>query len=418
MNEKMPLPFNPRSPEFRANPYPTYDYLRSHHPIYYRPERKDWVLTRYADIVEVLKNPSFGRSEGGLANLMTAKQEQIHKFLSLRQESQRLMKLWLVLLNPPNHTRIRHLLRTPFTQSRIQALRCQGHASRPHIQAKVDDLIERFKDRGKMNIIHDLAYPLTLGVNCEILGIPEAEWHPRFRQWSENLSVVADLDVTPIDNERGLLAIAGLAEYFRSWIAKCRSGSEAQDNLINALIKAADEGKLSEEELLGNCIMMFAVGHSSTGNLIGSSILTLLNHPDQLQLLQADPSKIEMTISEVLRYESPVQGISRTAMSDIELSNQTIHRGEVVNCIIAAANRDPAQFPDPDKFDIRRQPNPYLSFGRGIHNCIGKHLAKLVAEIAVGTLVRRLPGLSLATASLEWEDSFLGRGLKSLPVAF
>lgn len=164
--------------------------------------------------------------------------------------------------------------------------------------------------------------------------------------------------------------------------------------------------------------MMFAVGHSSTRNLIGSSILTLLNHPDQLQLLQADPSKIEMTISEVLRYESPVQGISRTAMSDIKLSNQIIHQGEVVNCIIAAANRDPAQFPNPDKFDIRRQPNPYLSFGRGIHNCIGKHLAKLVAEIAVGTLVRRLPGLSLATASLEWEDSFLGRGLKSLPVLF
>ncbi|MGK7904268.1 MAG: cytochrome P450 [Hormoscilla sp.] len=410
-NEIVPLPFNPRSPEFRANPYPSYEYLRSHHPIYYRPERKDWVLTRYADIVEVLKNPSFGRSEGGLANLMTAKQEQIHKFLSLRQESQRLMKLWLVLRNPPDHTRIRQLLRSPFTQSGIQTLRSR-------IQAQVDELIDRVIDRGKMNIIHDLAYPLTLGVNFEILGIPEAEWHPRFQQWSENLSVVADLDVTPIDNERGLLAIAGLAEYFRNWIAKCRSGSEAQDNLINSLIKAADEGQLSEEELLGNCIMMFAVGHSSTGNLIGSSILTLLNHPDQLQLLQADPSKIEMTISEVLRYESPVQGIARTVLSDLKLSNQIIHQGEVVNCLIGAANRDPAQFPDPDKFDIRRQPNPYLSFGLGIHNCIGKHLAKLVAEIAVGTLVRRLPGLSLATASLEWEDSFLGRGLKSLPVLF
>ncbi len=410
-NESGPLPFNLRSPEFRANPYPTYEYLRTHHPIYYRPERKDWVLTRYADIVEVLKNPSFGRSEGGLANLMTAKQEQIHKFLSLRQESQRLMKLWLVLRNPPDHTRIRQLLRSPFTQSPIQTLRSR-------IQTQVDRLIDRVKDRGKMNIIHDLAYPLTLGVNFEILGIPEAEWHPRFQQWWSNLSVVADLDVTPIDNERGLLAIAGLAEYFRSWIAKCRSCSQPQDNLINTLIKAADEGQLSEEELLGNCIMMFAVGHSSTGNLIGSSILTLLNHPDQLQLLQADPSKIEMTISEVLRYESPVQGISRTTMSDIELSNQTIHQGEIVNCLIGAANRDPAQFPDPDKFDIRRQPNPYLSFGQGIHNCIGKHLAKLVAEIAVGTLVRRLPGLSLATASLEWEDSFLGRGLKSLPVVF
>ena len=148
----MPLPFNPRSPEFRANPYPTYEYLRSHDPIYYRPERKDWVLTRYADIVEVLKNPSFGRSQQGLANLMTAKQEQIHKFLSLRQESQRLMKLWLVLRNPPDHTRIRQLLRSPFTPSRIQTLRSR-------IQAQVDDLIERVKERGKMDIMGDLAYP-------------------------------------------------------------------------------------------------------------------------------------------------------------------------------------------------------------------------------------------------------------------
>jgi len=411
MNETMPLPFNPRSPEFRANPYPTYEYLRSHHPIYYRPERKDWVLTRYADVVEVLKNPSFGRSQQGLANLMTAKQEQIHKFLSLRQESQRLMKLWLVLRNPPDHTRIRQLLRSPFTPSRIQTLRSR-------IQAQVDDLIDRIKYLGKMDIIDDLAYPLTLGVNCEILGIPEREWHPRFKQWSEGLSAVGDLDASAIANERGLLAIAGLAEYFRSLIAKCYSHCEPQDNLISTLIQAQAEGQLSEEELLANCILIFFAGDSTTKHLIGNSILTLLNHPDQLSLLQADPSLIETTISEVLRYEGPFQVVSRTALSDFQILNQTIHRGEIVNCLLAAGNRDPAQFPDPDKFDIRRKPNPYLSFGQGIHICLGKHLGKLLAEIAVGTLVRRLPRLSLTTKSLEWEDTFLARGLKSLPVVF
>ena len=410
-NETLPLPFNPRSPSFRANPYSTYDYLRTHHPIYYRTERKDWVLTRYADIVEVLKNPSFGRSEQGSKKLQTTNQEPINHFLSLRQESQKLMKLWLVLLNPPDHTRIRHLLRNSVTPLRIQGLRS-------HIQANVDHLIEEVKDWGKIDIIHDFAYPLTLGVNCKILGIPPQFWHPRFKQWSDNLSIVADLDVTPIANEQGLLTIAGLAEYFRNWIAKCRTCSQPQDNLISTLIQAEEEGQISEEELLGTCIFMFAVGHSSTGNLIGSSILTLLNHPKQLHLLQADPSLIETTISEVLRYESPVQGISRTALSDIELSNQIIYQGEIINCIIAAANRDPALFPEPNKFDIKRKPNPYLSFGQGIHNCIGKHLGKLVAEIAVGTLVHRFPGLSLAKLSLEWEDSFLGRGLKSLPVVF
>jgi len=142
--------------------------------------------------------------------------------------------------------------------------------------------------------------------------------------------------------------------------------------------------------------------------------LTLLNHPQQLQLLQADPTLIEVTIAEVLRYNSPVQGVPRTALSDVQLSNQTIRKGEIVYCLIAAGNRDPAQFPEPDKFDIKRQPNPHLSFGKGIHVCVGRHLAKL----AVGTLVRRFPELSLATNSLEWEDSFLGHGLKSLPVTF
>ena len=407
----MPLPFNPRSPEFRANPYPTYDYLRTHSPIYYRPEQKDWVLTRYADIVEVLKSPQFGRSQPERDSPIPAQQQPIHKFLSLRQDSQRLMKLWLVLRNPPDHTRIRQVLRRPFTPASIQKLRSR-------IQSRVDDLIDRVEDRGKMDIMSDLAYPLTLAVNCEMLGIPEGEWHPRFQQWSEGLSAVGDLDVTAISNERGLLAIAGLAEYFRSLIAKYYSHGEPQDNLIGILVRGQAEGKLSEEELLANCILLFFAGDSTTKHLIGNSILTLLNHPEQLRLLQADPSLIETTIAEVLRYEGPFQVVARTALSDFQLSHQRIHQGEIVNCLLAAGNRDPAQFPDPKQFDIQRQPNRYLSFGRGIHTCLGEHLGKLLAEIAVGTLVQRLPGLSLATDSLEWEDIFLAHGLRSLPVLF
>ncbi|HBQ97761.1 MULTISPECIES: cytochrome P450 [unclassified Roseofilum] len=411
MSEKMPLPFNPRSPEFRANPYPTYDYLRTHHPIYYRPEPKDWVLTRYADIVEALTSPSFGRAESGLAGLTTANQEAIHPFLSLRQDSQRLMALWLVLRNPPDHTRIRQWLVAPFSPARIKIWRSR-------IQEKVDDLIERVKEQRTMDIIHDFAYPLTLDVNCEILGIPKSEWHPRFKQWSEGLSAVGDLDTNVIANEKGLLAIAGLAQYFRSLIAKHYSDRQPQENLISTLVQAQAEGQLSEEELIANCILLFFAGDSTTKHLIGNSILTLLDHPQQLRQLQANPSLIETTISEVLRYEGPFQVVSRTALSDIQLSNTTIHRGEIVNCMLAAGNRDPAKFPNPEKFDIQRQPNPYLSFGRGIHICLGRHLGKLLAEIAVGTLVNRLPELSIATESLEWEDTFLARGLKSLPVVF
>ncbi|WP_254565617.1 cytochrome P450 [Oscillatoria sp. HE19RPO] len=407
----VPLPFDPRSPEFRANPYPTYRYLQTHHPIYYRAERKDWLLTRYADIVEVLQNPSFGRSPEEQANRQSAKQAPANRFLELRQESQKLMKLWLLLRNPPAHTRIRHLLHHAFTQSRIQALRSR-------LQTQVDRLIDRVKNRRKMDIIQDFAYPLTLQSNCEVLGIPESEWHPHFQQRSQDLSLTLDLDATAIANERGLLAIAAFADYFRSLVANWHSYSLPHNTAIGTLIQAQAEGKLSERELIANCILLFHAGQSTTKDLIANAILVLLRHPEQLHLLQTDPSLIEMTISEVLRYQSPLQSMSRTALSDIQLSNQTIDCGQILHCIIAAGNRDPAKFPDPDRFDIKRKPNPYLSFGHGIHTCIGMHLAKLVAEIAVGTLVRRLPELSLATDCLEWEETFLVIGLKSLPVVF
>jgi len=168
--------------------------------------------------------------------------------------------------------------------------------------------------------------------------------------------LVADMDITPITHKRGMLAIAGLAEFFRNRIAECHAGSEPTDNLIGMLIEEA--GKLREEELLANCIMMFTVGHSSTVNLIGISVLTLLRHPAQLRLLAEDPSLIETAISEVLRYDSHVQGVSRTALCDVELVNTKIHQGERLVCIIGAANRDPAQFPEPEKFDIRAGPIP------------------------------------------------------------
>ncbi|WP_089729367.1 cytochrome P450 [Candidatus Thiosymbion oneisti] len=411
MNDTLAARFNPRSPEFRADPYPIYRYLRTHRPIYYRAEQEDWILTRYADVVEVLKSPDFGRSESRRTPSVTGTNDRpVNRLLSIRRESNNLMGLWLVLTNPPDHTRIRRLLLRAFTQSRINALQAS-------IQAQVDSYIDQAVERGKLDVIGDLAYPLMLDLNCrEILGIPQQNWHRNFKQWTENMSLVADLDITPITHERGMLVIAGLAEFFRNRIAECRAGSEPADNLIGMLIEEA--GQLSEEELLANCIMMFTVGHSSTVNLIGIGVLTLLRHPAQLRLLVADPSLIETAISEVLRYDSPVQGVSRTALCDVELADTKIRRDERVVCLIGAANRDPARFPEPDKFDIRRRPNPHLSFGYGIHTCIGKNLSQLVAKLVVGTLVRRLPGLSLATDAVEWEDSFLGHGLKALPVVF
>nr|VFK59691.1 MAG: hypothetical protein BECKUNK1418G_GA0071005_100834 [Candidatus Kentron sp. UNK]VFK68791.1 MAG: hypothetical protein BECKUNK1418H_GA0071006_100621 [Candidatus Kentron sp. UNK] len=408
----MPLPFEPRSAAFRATPYPTYHHLRTHHPIWYRPEHEDWVLTRYADISNVLTNRAFGRSEEeSMGAKTTTTNRPMERLLSFRRESQKLVKQWLVLRNAPDHTRIRRLFHDPFTPSRIRTLR-------EDIQARVDTLIDHVEAQGKADIIGDFAHPLTLGINCErLLGIPESAWHPRFDQWSEGVASMADLDVTPIANERGLLAIAGLSEYFRDRVAEFRA-SPRQDGLIGAFIEAETAGQLTEEELVANCIMMFTVGHSSTTNLIGIAIRTLLDHPAQMRLLRDNPASMDSAISEILRYDSPVQGVARTALSDVRLSNRIIRCGEVVNCLIGAANRDPDRFPEPDEFRIGRHPNPYLSFGLGTHICTGRHLAKSVAEIAVGALIHRLPRLSLATDDLEWEESFLGHGLKSLPVVF
>lgn len=412
MNDAPVLGFDPRSSRFRADPYPTYHYLRTRHPIYYRAEQKDWILTRYADIAKVMKSPDFGRSEWEETpeGASDANLGPMAALASLQYQSDRLMRLWLVLTNPPRHTRVRRLLRKAFTQSRINAL--QGS-----IQTEVDHYIDQAVERGAMDVISDLAYPLMLGLSCtDILGIPKQDWHPNFDQWTESMALIADLDITPVAHQRGVLAIAGLAEFFRDWIAQCRAGAEPMDNLIGMLIEAEDQ--LSEEELLANCIMMFTVGHSSTINLIGISVLTLLRHPAQLRLLMADPTRIDMAVTEVTRYNSPVQGVSRTALADTRLGDKLIRRGDKIICIIGAANRDPEQFPEPDKFDIERQPNLHLSFGYGIHTCIGKQLARLTTKITVGTLIRRLPGLSLTKAPLEWEDSFLSRGLKALPVVF
>ncbi|MEO1428195.1 MAG: cytochrome P450 [Cyanobacteria bacterium J06632_19] len=410
MNETIPLAFNPRSPSFRANPYPTYDYLRTHHPIYYRPEKKDWVLTRYADIVKVLKDPCFGHStKFNTAIEFFSSKQSVDQLLHMRQESQNLLNLWLSLQNPPAHKRIRQVLHHAFTKARIQALRS-------HIQETVDRQIERVKDQGKMDIIADFAYPVAMDSICEVLGIPKQEQHSRFRQWSQELALGIDIDVTPISHERSLLALSGLTEYLRLVIAKSRP--YPQDNLISTAIQAKNDGYLTQEELLANCSLMFFAGHSTTKYLIGTGILTLLRHQEQLTLLRTQPSLIKSTIDEMLRYDNSAQAVFRVALDNIKLSDCLIQKGENVYCIIGAANRDPAQFPEPDKFDIKRTPNSELSFGQGIHTCIGKHLANLVAEIAVGTLVQRLPNLSLATESLEWEETFLVRGLKSLPVVF
>lgn len=411
--QTMDFQFNPRSFDFRQNPYPTYDYLRTHFPIYYRAQQNDWILTRYIEIEEVLKSPHFCRSASLSESSSTVIQKNslINKLLLKRMESEELIGLWMLMRKPPAHNRIRQVFQSHFGPQQIRRLKTSAQIQTAH-------LIEVAFAKGSLDVIHDLATPLSLDLSCQTLGILKQHQHPQLPQWIDDLSTMLDLDASRGSKERGLLAISNLANYFKECTTTRYEKTQGQDSLIASLVKAQADNRLSQEEVIANCILLLIAGSATTKHLLSNSILVLLKHPTQLKLLQTTPSLMPAAIAEVLRYECPVQSVSRTASSNTQLANQTIYKGQPVHCIIAAANRDPAKFSNPNEFSITRSHNPHLSFGRGIHTCIGLHLAQSVAEATVSKLIQQIPNLSLATKEIDWENTYITRGLKSLPVTF
>jgi len=387
--------FNPFLPEFHANPYPFYHRLRATDPVHRTPMGL-WVLTRYDDVVSVLKDPRFGREEFAqtLANVYG--------------EGARSM----LFRDPPDHTRLRGLVSQAFTPRMIERMRS-------HIQEIVDRLLDRVQNANRMDVIADLAYPLPVTVICEMLGVP-TDAHSGIRQWSADLARSVDAIGMPTDEEvvtRGRAAQQAMLDYFRDLISERRQ--TPRDDLLSLLIAAEEQGdRLSEGELLITCILLFVAGHETTVNLIGNGLLALLNHPDELAKLRGDLRLLPGAVEELLRYDSPVQRTGRITNTDVELDGRKIAKGSLVVTAIGAANRDPAHFPDPDRLDITRRDNRHIAFGFGIHFCLGAPLARLEGQIAIGTLLRRMPGLGLATSTLEWRESSTLRGLKNLPVTF
>nr|VFK13524.1 MAG: hypothetical protein BECKLPF1236B_GA0070989_104819 [Candidatus Kentron sp. LPFa] len=414
--------FNPGSPLFRADPYPVYHRLRARTPIHYRHEQGDWILTRHADIVALLKDERIDPRHGVKQARAKCRQDPsdrrqepsdsiTHRFLRLREESQRLRSHWIITTNPPAHTRLRKALGSSFTQGKIRALE-------PHIQTIADALIHKALSSGSLDIIGAFASPLIVDAISTVLGVP-LEDRERLALLAYDLSISIDLDAPRATSERGRFALAGLTRYFGDLITRVRrDNAKPQDNLIGAMIRAHEQGELSEEELLANSVFLFFTGQGAPQHIIGNGMLALLRHPEQLRLLQEDPTRIETAIDECLRYDCPGQYIVRRALADIEIGGKTIQRGQRVVFVIGAANRDHAEFPEPDRFDICRSPNRYLTFGHGMRYCMGAHLARSVARIGVGTLVRRLPRIALRNESLEWEPSYRTHGLKALPVTF
>ena len=397
--EAGPVVYNPFDPNFRIDPYAVYRRLLAEAPVYQSP-LGGAVLSRYADCEAVLKDHRRWSSD-----IREAEYAGFEPDLNLLGEARPFL-----FLDPPDHTRLRGLVSKAFTPRVVEGLRSR-------IQELVDELLNKVADKGSMELIDDLAYPLPVVVISEMLGVPPED-HESFRGWSAELARALDpeMALAPEVLERRRRAIASFDDYFRALIAERRGNPK--DDLLSSLIAAEEEGdKLNEAELLASCRLLLIAGHETTVNLIGNGALALLRHPDQLALLRDDPSLAPVAVEEVLRYDPPVQLTGRIALADTEIAGVPVPKGHGAVLLIGAANRDPEQFPDPDRFDIRRGDDRHLAFGFGIHFCLGAPLARLEGQIALSTLVRRLSGLQL-TQEPEYKENIVLRGLKALHVRF
>jgi cytochrome P450 len=407
MSDVEPLAFNPFDPAFRVDPYPTYRRMREEEPTYQSPLGFH-VFTRYEDCLTVLRHPqmsSDGRNATRVVEFM--EQQPAAKKMAEAMEGKRPF----LMLDPPDHTRLRGLVSKAFTVRTVEGLR-------PRVQQVVDELIDVVQPMGEMDVVEDLAYPLPVVIICEMLGVPPSD-HERFKGWSRDLARGLDPEFTqPVHAlERQFETVLAFHEYFRELIARRRS--DPGDDVLTALMHAEEQGDtLTEDELLGICTLLLVAGHETTVNLIGNGVLALLRHRDQLETLWADRSHIKTAVEEVLRFDPPVQFDGRVAMVDIEVAGVTVEQGEQPLLILAAANRDPEQFVDPDMFDITRADNRHLSFGHSLHFCLGAPLARIEGQLALGTLVARLPLMELAADEPEYKENLILRGLAALPVTF
>jgi cytochrome P450 len=397
--------FNPLAPEFIRDPYPSYERLRTTDPMHITPFGA-FVASRHAEASLVLRDKRFGKD-------FVDRTVRRYGPQAMDEPIFRHMSHWMLQQDPPDHTRLRGLVVKAFTARRVEDMR-------PRIQYVVDQSLDRVADRGHMDLIEDFAFRLPVTIICDMLGIPEEHRETFFQNSREGGRL---LDPVPLSRSEIDQANAGnaMAQMYFQQLFELRRRIPG-DDLTTQLVQAEEDGsKLSNEELTANIMLLFGAGHETTVNLIGNGLLALHRNPDQLALLKANPALITNAIEEFLRYDSSVQMTGRVALEDIDdLGGKKIPKGEPVLCLLGSANRDPAVYPDrPDRLDITRPNVRPLSFGGGIHFCLGAQLARIEAEIAIETLLRRLPDLRLDDAeNPEWRPTFVLRGLKRLPASW
>lgn len=390
-------------PEILADPYPLYRKLRERDHVAWDPFLHAWVVTSYSGVVSVLHKLSANRTptpdtlkKMGLGSLEPVAQVMVNQML---------------FMDAPAHTRLRGLCASAFTSRRVESLR-------EHIQAVANNLIDRVLARGCFDVITDFANPLPAIVTAELLGVP-AEDHEKLKEWSADFAeMLGNFQHNPDRVGRVLKSLSEMLAYFRAAI---RAQERAPcPGLIRLLMNASSgEGsRLTEDEVIANVIVTMVGGQETTTNLIGNGLLTLLCHPDEIARLRASPTVLISAVEELLRYESPSQHTARLAAADIELGGKRIRRGEAVMAVMAAGNRDPDRFPDPDRLDLTRPNNRHLAFGWAAHFCFGAPLARIEGQIAFATLLRRFPKMVLEPGPLLWRQNLGLRGLTSLPVSF
>jgi cytochrome P450 len=390
------ITYNPLSPHVYLDPYPTYAALRAKDPIHWSPLMDSWVFTRYEDVDAILRDHRRFSSD-------TRQRRPRRTRTSRAPRSDPNM----LVLDPPDHTRLRALVNKAFTPTAIEALK-------PRICAIVHEILDRIDDPAGFDLIDTMAYPLPVLVMAELLGVPSQDY-AQFKLWSDRRARILEPTMTAVEAELAVQAAQEFDVYFRTIVNARRT--EPQDDLISTLVAVEEQGDtLTEYELLVMLRLLLIAGNETTTNLIGNGMLALLRHPEQLQALQQNPALIPTAIEELLRYDTPVQLDGRTALEDMQIKGRSIVKGQGIVLLLGSANRDPEVFTHPEQLDITRNEASHIAFGRGIHHCLGAPLARLEGRIAFEALFERFTDLRLLTAQPQFKDNVVLRGLKALPI--
>ena len=383
--------YNPFAPEVKEHPYPYYAWLRREHPVYYNAHLGFWVLSRYEDVDAAARRPEVFSSSQGIG-------------------PDRRPGLTMIVKDPPEHTRLRKLVSKAFTPRMVEQLA-------PRIKTIVNELLDTVIAQGSFDLIHDLAYPLPVIVIAEMLGV-DPQHRDDFKRWSDDVVHIVASGATEQSEAQYQQTWEEFSTYCARMIEERRRAPRA--DLITALVQAQEEqDALTLNEILNTCLLLLVAGNETTTNLIGNGALALFTHPEEGQKLRQHPELIHSMVEEVLRFDSPIQGVFRTTNHDVTIRDTTIPADSKVLLSWASANRDPDVFPEPDRFDIERQPDRHLAFGIGIHFCLGAPLARLEARLATEAILHRIQSLAPAPDGVvERVDNPLFRGLKHYPLVF